>query len=59
MILNKSSLIFISKLKKDGSGVTSPDQSKIEDEKFRVYKLCDFEKTFIAIGFESYIVKLK
>jgi hypothetical protein len=59
MILNKSSLIFISKLKKDGSGVTAPDLSKIEEEKFHIIKLCSFEKTFIAVGFESYIVKIK
>jgi len=59
MILNKSALIFISKIKKDGSGVTAPDLSKIEDEKFHIIKLCSFEKTFLAVGFESFIVKIK
>jgi len=59
MILNKNQLILVSKIKKDGSGVTAPDISKIEDEKFYIIKLCSFEKTFIAVGFESFIVKIK
>jgi len=59
MIRNKQDLIFMSKIKKDGSGVTAPDLSRIEDEKFHIIKLCSFEKTFLAVGFESFIVKIK
>lgn len=61
-------LDFISIIKRDGSGtipVTEKDILFFEEnmfaakEVFRVFHLSLTQKTFIAIGFNSYVVKLK
>ncbi len=60
-------LIFISRIERDGSGVIiiTPDQQEIlehqkyVDETFNINVLSLTEKTYIACGFNSYVVKLK
>lgn len=66
-------LEFISFIKRDGSGtipIPSPwneksdypktdDMSYQNDDNFNIYRLSISEKTFIAIGFNSFVVKLK
>jgi hypothetical protein len=57
-----SSLIFISQIKRDGSGVidlkgsTMPQLSNID---FKMISLSITNKTYIACEFNSYVVKLK
>lgn len=56
-------LIFISQIKRDGSGVDM-DISKdyidmMEDDLFRLTTLSLSENTFIASEFNSFVVKLK
>lgn len=61
-------LEFISRIKRDGSGtekLTKEDLKHFEENKFASNDLYEVnvlslsEKTFIAIGFNSYVVKLK
>ena len=55
-------LHFISWIKRDGSGTEKVKQSTIysmDDELFRLNWLSITSKTFIASGFNSYVVKLK
>lgn len=64
-------LEFISWIKKDGSGVVmipSPrnenepkldDMSYVNNERFNLNPLSLSEKTFIASGFNSFVVKIK
>ena len=57
-------LEFISQIKRDGSGVieiTNIDLEyfRIYNDKFDLYCLSITHKTFIAHGFNSFIVKLK
>ena len=61
-------LEFISIIKRDGSGTIPIKEKDIQffvenkfaaEEVFRVFHLSISEKTFIAIGFNSYVVKLK
>ena len=55
-------LIFISRIKRDGSGVCKGfDRAYLYacDEEFRMSCLSLSEKTFIAVNFNTYVVKLK
>ena len=55
-------LEFISQINCDGSGTTSVPETyiqTIEQDDFDLYCLSMSEKTFIAHGFNSYVVKLK
>lgn len=62
-----SKLIFISRIKRDGSGVEminsdsqkNLEKSKFIDEDYKLNPLSLSEKTYIASGFNSYVVKLK
>lgn len=56
-------LIFISQINRDGSG-TDTNISKdyirmMQDDVFKVFHLSLSKKTFIAIEFNSFVVKLK
>lgn len=56
-------LIFISQINRDGSG-TDTNISKdyinmMRDDVFKIFHLSLSEKTFIAIEFNSFVVKLK
>jgi hypothetical protein len=62
-----SELIFISQINRDGSG-TSPVpedyikhmvENKLNDRPFHISRLSLTEKTYIAMGFNSFVVKLK
>lgn len=60
-------LIFISRIIRDGSGTVPVEdklqkrlqQSKNIDEKYKLNVLSPPDKTYIASGFNSYVVKLK
>lgn len=61
-------LDFISIINRDGSGTTKVSESYlkamvennlIKDSYFKVYPLSISEKTFIAINFNAFVVKLK
>ncbi len=61
-------LIFISQINRDGSGTIKVEESYLKsmlenkfskDDKFKIHCLSITEKTFIACGFDSFIVKLK
>ena len=56
-------LIFISQINRDGSGTdTNISQAYIDmmqNDVFKVFHLSLSEKTFIAIEFNSFVVKLK
>ena len=53
-------LIFISLIKRDGSGVITKDITPSnENEIYNLYTLSITNATFIAHGFNSFIVKLK
>ena len=55
-------LEFISWIVRDGSGTTpvgSKDMDHLANEKFSITCLSMTEKTYIAAGFNSYVVKLK
>lgn len=63
---NASELIFISRIMRNGTGVLMIDsekQKELESHKFmqeyELYHLSITEGTYIAIGFNSYVVKLK
>lgn len=58
-------LVFISRIKRDGSGVVPVDKETLEQlqncplEKYKLMGLSISSKTFIASSFNSYVVKLK
>ncbi len=57
-------LVFLCRIKRDGSGVEPVDQSEMEgkvyfDDVFNLRCLSLTEKTYIANSFNSYVVKLK
>ena len=53
-------LEFISQIKRDGSGVITKDITPSnENEVYNLYTLSITNATFIAYGFNSFIVKLK
>lgn len=56
-------LIFISRILRDGSGVEKiehHDQVKhLDDEGFELHCLSISNETYIASGFNSYVVKIK
>ncbi len=56
-------LIFISQINRDGSGtdtnISKDYISMMQDDVFKVFHLSLSEKTFIAIEFNSFVVKLK
>lgn len=61
-------LIFISQIKRDGSGTFPVPQSYLDamlenkfmkDEPFYVRRLSITEDTFIAMGFNSFVVRLR
>jgi len=58
-----SELEFISQIKRDGSGTVKVSNDYINDylkkETFQINCLSLSEETFIASGFNSFIVKLK
>ncbi len=63
-----SELEFISQIKRDGSGVKKVLKSYLKSmltdkfmkyEKYKIHCLSLSEGTFIAIGFNSFVVKLK
>ncbi len=61
--LNGKDLFFISRILRDGSGVEKiEDQSQatfMTGEVFKLNRLSVTEDTYIASGFNSYVVKLK
>ena len=68
MILNAKDLEFISWIKRDGSGTEKVPEDMLEnmlnnkfskDDYFRLNVLSLSNKTFIASGFNSFVVKLK
>lgn len=57
-------LIFISRIKRDGSGteiVLDPDEDMkhLDNTKFQLVRLSITQETYVASGFNSYVVKLK
>ena len=55
-------LIFISQINRDGNGTTPvPDDfiKQLENDEFNIYALSMTHKTYIAHGFNSYVVRLK
>ena len=53
-------LEFISQIKRDGSGVITKDITPSdENEIYNLYTLSITNATFIASGFNTYVVKLK
>ncbi len=61
-------LIFISQINRDGSGTVSVeegylkamlDNALMKDEPFYVQRLSMTHNTYIAMGFNSFVVKLK
>lgn len=57
-----SELEFISRIRRDGSGtvpVNPEGLEYIQDEKFKIICLSISEKTYLACGFNSFVVKLK
>lgn len=55
-------LIFVSRINRDGSGVVHVNEQDVkhcENENFILNRLSITDDTWIAIGFNSYVVKLK
>jgi len=61
-------LIFISQIKRDGSGTKKVKKSELDcmlnnelckNDKFKLHQLSLSEETFIAHGFNSFVVRLK
>jgi hypothetical protein len=61
-------LDFISQINRDGSGTTKVEESYLKamlenplmkDEDYNLYGLSISEKTFIAINFNAFVVKIK
>jgi len=68
MIKKAHELEFISIINRDGSGTKPVEESYLKamlenplmkDSYFKVYPLSISEKTFIAINFNAFVVKLK
>ena len=68
MKLKPKDMIFISRIKRDGSGVEIVTDSHVKhlrenkiakDQKYKVRRLSRTENTYIAMGFNSYVVQLK
>lgn len=61
MILKGKDLIFISRIERDGSGtaaISSDHRKMISDEAFNMNCLSISNETWIASGFNSYVVRL-
>ena len=61
-------LVFISRIKRDGTGIIPVGENLKEllasnpvasNETYKVFCLSKSQNTYIAIGFNSYVVKLK
>ena len=61
-------LIFISQINRDGSGVKPVPESYIDamntnplmkDEKYKLHRLSLTEDTWLALGFNSFVVRMK
>jgi len=62
MKLKGKNLIFISRIKRDGSGTMNVKQSLIDlmqEDEFVIHSLSISHNTYIACGFNSFVVKLK
>ena len=60
MELKGSELIFISRIMRDGSATTPVlDDDHLQEEEFEMNCLSLTKNTWIACGFNSYVVKLK
>ena len=61
MVKKGKNLVFISQIKRDGSGVLevkSPN-NWMKKEKFRLVRLSISEDTWIAVNFNLYVVRIK
>lgn len=61
-MVNGKKLTFISRIKRDGSGteeINNYNLPAIEKENYELSSLSITEKTYIAKGFNSYVVRLK
>ena len=56
---NANQLEFISRINRDGSGVSTVDEKEVLNEDFKLNSLSISEKTYIASGMNSYVVKIK
>ena len=57
-----SELIFISQIKRDGSGVIVKDDrynELLKDDIFKLHRLSMSEETYIAFHMNAFVVKLK
>ena len=52
-------LEFISRINRDGSGVSAVDEKEVLNEDFTLNRLSISKKTYIASGMNSYVVKIK
>lgn len=68
MKLQAKDMIFISQINRDGSGTTPVSESYLDtmlnnplckNDVFKVRRLSLSEDTYIAMGFNSFVVKLK
>jgi hypothetical protein len=68
MFKKASELIFVSQIKRDGSGTNKVaksyleamlENSLMEKETFHLIRLSITENTYIAHGFNSFVVKIK
>lgn len=68
MKLHAKDLIFISQINRDGSGTTPVSPRYLDtmlnnpcckNDRFKVRRLSISEDTYIAMGFNSFVVKLK
>lgn len=61
--LKGKDLIFISRILRDGSGIEKIEQQSeakfMSDEAFEINRLSITQNTYIASGFNSYVVKIK
>lgn len=57
--MKANQLEFISRINRDGSGVTKVDEKEVLNEKFKLNSLSISENTHIASGMNSYVVKIK
>ena len=56
---NANQLEFISKINRDGLGISKVDEKEVLNEDFKLNSLSISEKTYIASGMNSYVVKIK
>ena len=53
-------LIFVGEINRDGSGIRPMgDVSFLNETNFRLHRLSISKKTYIAINFNAYVVRLK